>query len=133
MEIRVYYEDTDAAGVVYHSNYLNFMERGRTELFRTHGLIVSQLAAEGFIFPVVRVEADFKAPAFHDDLLRIETNPVTTGGSSFQLAQRIIRENDRKIIVDALVTLACINLSGKPVRIPAEVLSFLKSTLQTAK
>ena len=73
MDIRTYYEDTDAAGVVYHANYLKFFERARTEYFRERGLSVSELAAAGFVFPVVRMELDFRAPARHDDLLSVET------------------------------------------------------------
>ena len=68
MEVRIYYEDTDAAGVVYHANYLKFFERARTEYFRDRGLFVAELAAAGFVFPVVRMEVDFISPARHDDL-----------------------------------------------------------------
>lgn len=130
MEVRVYYEDTDAAGVVYHSNYLNFLERARTELFRSHDLFVAQLAADGFIFPVIKIEATFKHPAVHDDLLQIITLPLRVGGSSFELRQQILRQPDKKLIVDAVVTLACINATGRPKRIPLEIRSFLKSRLQ---
>jgi acyl-CoA thioester hydrolase len=129
VEVRVYYEDTDTAGVVYHSNYLNFMERARTELFRSHGLSVAKMAADGFIFPVVKIEVLFKYPAVHDDLLLITTAPLNVSGSSFMLRQQVLRQPDKKLIVDAAVTLACINASGRPKRIPLEISTFLKNRL----
>lgn len=129
MEVRVYYEDTDTAGVVYHSNYLNFLERARTELFRSHGLSVAKMAADGSIFPVIKIEILFKFPAVHDDLLLITTTPLKVGGSSLVLRQQVLRQPDKKLMVDAEVTLACINATGKPKRIPAEVRSFLESRL----
>lgn len=129
MEVRVYYEDTDTAGVVYHSNYLNFMERARTELFRSHGLLVAKMAADGFIFPVVKIEALFKYPAVHDDLLLITTTPLKVCGSSFTLRQQVLRQPDKKLIVDAVVKLACINATGRPTRIPLEISTFLRNRL----
>ncbi len=121
MLIRVYYEDTDAAGVVYHSNYLNFMERARTEYLRQSGHSVAKLAADGAVFPVVRIEIDFKAPARHDDFLRVTTEPIKVGGSSFILKQRVLRESDCTLLVEALVTLACVTPLLKVTRIPADV------------
>jgi acyl-CoA thioester hydrolase len=121
MEVRTYYEDTDAAGVVYHANYLKFLERARTEFFREKGLSVSVLAASGFVFPVVRMEIDFMAPARHDDLLSIETVPERSSGSSFTLRQQITRKGDGKLLVRATVKLACIGNDLKARRIPAEV------------
>lgn len=125
MLIRVYYEDTDAAGVVYHSNYLNFMERARTEYLRQRGCSVSALAAEGSVFPVVRMEIDFKAPARHDDLLRMTTEPMRVGGSSFVLRQQVLRESDGSLLVEGLVTLACVSPLLKAKRIPADVRKLL--------
>lgn len=125
MQIRIYYEDTDAAGVVYHANYLNFMERARTEYLRQHGCSVAELAAAGSVFPVVRMEIDFKAPARHDDLLRVSTVPVRAGGSSFQLQQQILRDSDGQLLVEALVTLACVSPELKAKRIPAAVRELL--------
>jgi acyl-CoA thioester hydrolase len=125
MLIRVYYEDTDAAGVVYHSNYLNFMERARTEFLRTKGFCIAELAADGSVFPVIRMEIDFKAPARHDELLRVATAPVRVGGSSFVLRQQVLRDSDSTLLVDALVTLACVTPSLKAKRIPAGIRNIL--------
>jgi acyl-CoA thioester hydrolase len=105
------------------------MERARTELFRSHGLLVAKMAADGFVFPVVKVEAMFKFPAVHDDLLLITTKPLKINGSSFTLMQQVLRQPDKKLLVDAVVTLACINAAGRPKRIPASVSSFLKTRM----
>lgn len=121
MLIRVYYEDTDAAGVVYHSNYLNYMERARTEFLRGLGWSVAEMAAEGMVFPVVRLEMDFKAPARHDQLVRVKTLPVRVGGSSFVLSQQIVRDSDELLLVQAQVTLACVSPDIKARRIPPEL------------
>lgn len=125
MEVRVYYEDTDAAGVVYHSNYLNYFERDRTEFFRKRGLSVRALHEQGWVFPVVKMEIAFRAPAFHDDLLRIETKVLNVGKTSFLLGQRAVRPADGKLLVEAAVTLACTGPHMKARRLPEEILSVL--------
>jgi acyl-CoA thioester hydrolase len=121
MHVRIYYEDTDAAGVVYHANYLKFLERARTEYFRERGLLVAELAAAGHVFPVVHIELDFVAPARHDDLLSVVTKPAHSSRSSFSLRQQIFRTGDHRLLVDALVKLACVGPDLKARRIPAEV------------
>lgn len=127
MEVRIYYEDTDAGGVVYHANYVKYLERARTEYFRTHGFLVAKLAEEGFIFPVVRLELDFKSPAFHDDLLVVETIPARSSGASFTFCQRIVRPSDGKLLLEGLVTVACINSRFKAQRIPSGIRQLLAS------
>ena len=127
MQVRIYYEDTDVAGVVYHANYLKFLERARTEYFRERGLLVAELAASGHVFPVVRMEVDFIAPARHDDLLSIVTEPVKSGGSSFSLRQQIYRTDDDRLLVNALVKLACVGPDLKARRIPAKVRQIVES------
>lgn len=129
MQLRVYYEDTDAAGVVYHSNYLNYFERDRTEYLRERGCSVAEQASAGVIFPVVRMEIDFKAPARHDDLLRITTRPVRVAGASFVLQQQVLRESDGQLLVSALVTMACVTSALKACRIPACVHDILTAGL----
>lgn len=125
MQVRVYYEDTDAAGVVYHSNYLNYCERARTEYLRERGCSVAALAAAGMIFPVVRMVIDFRAPARHDELLRITTQPERVRGSSFELRQEVLRAEDGKLLVSLQVTLACVTPSLKARRIPEQVRQLL--------
>jgi acyl-CoA thioester hydrolase len=130
MDVRIYYEDTDAGGVVYHANYIKYLERARTEFFRGHGFFVAELAKNGFVFPVVRLEMDFKYPALHDDLLSVSTCPVRISGSTVTLCQKIKRKIDGKLLVEGFVTLACIGPSLKARRIPSEIRYMLEEELK---
>ena len=121
MEFRIYYEDTDAGGVVYHGRYPGFFERGRTEFFRKRGLSVQQLHEEGIIFPVVRMEIDFRYPARLDDLVRVESKIIASGNTSFTMQQRLLRVPDDKLLAEGNVTLVCVNTAMKPKRLPAAV------------
>lgn len=121
MEIRIYYEDTDAAGIVYHSNYLKYLERARTEYLRERGFIVAELAKNGMLFPVIKMEIAFKYPAFHDDLLCVKTIPVSISRSFFIFQQQLYRIIDDRLLVDAFVKLACVKPNLKPQRIPADL------------
>ncbi len=130
MDVRIYYEDTDAGGVVYHANYIKYLERARTEYFRGHGISVAELAGNGFVFPVVRLEIDFKSPALHDDLLSVTTCPVRVGGSSITLCQNIFRKKDGKLLVEGSVTLACISPALQARRIPLEIRELLDAEME---
>lgn len=121
MEFRIYYEDTDAGGVVYHGRYPGFFERGRTEFFRERGLSVQQLHEEGIIFPVVRMELDFRYPARLDDLVRVESTIREAGNTSFTMQQRLLRVPDDKLLAEGNVTLVCVNTAMKPKRLPLAV------------
>lgn len=125
MEVRIYYEDTDAGGVVYYANYLHYFERGRTEFLRERGLSVRELHDQGFIFPVFRLEIDYRAPAVHDDLLRVETRVLELGKTSFTVGQQVVRARDSKLLVDGKVTLVCVGPGMKAKRLPAELLQAL--------
>jgi acyl-CoA thioester hydrolase len=114
-EIRVYYEDTDAGGVVYHAKYLRYLEQGRTEYLRERGLSVRELQEQGYLLPLVHLEIDYLAPAVLDDLLRVETAVLEVTGATFTLGQKAVRVSDGKLLIDAKVTLACIE-SGKGAR-----------------
>jgi acyl-CoA thioester hydrolase len=129
MEVRIYYEDTDAGGVVYHANYLNYMERGRTEFLRQHGLSVKEMHDMGIIFPVVAIEANYRAPARHDDLLEIKTQIASVKNSSFVATQQVVRKADGKLLVDARVTLACVGEGMRARRLPAELKELFESLL----
>jgi acyl-CoA thioester hydrolase len=126
MEFRIYYEDTDAGGVVYHSRYLAFFERGRTEYFREKGVLVAAMAEQGNIFPVVRLEVDYKAPAVLDDLVRIETEVLEVGRTSFILGQQVIRVVDGKLLAAGKITLVCVGPGMKAKRLPVEILEVLR-------
>lgn len=125
MEFRVYYEDTDAGGVVYHARYLGFLERGRTEFFRSQGVSVGELAGRGFVFPVVRLEIDYRAPAVLDDLVRVNTEILEAGKTSFTLGQQVVRSSDAKLLASAKVTLVCVGPGMKPKRLPDELAGLL--------
>ncbi len=131
MEFRVYYEDTDAGGVVYHARYLGFFERGRCEFLRRRGLSVRELADQGAVFPVIRMEIDFRAPAVLDDLLRVETEVLDVGKTTFTLGQRVVRAEDGKTLVDGRVTLVCVRPGMKPRRLPEELVGVLQSVTRT--
>ncbi|SUS07186.1 Acyl-CoA thioesterase YbgC [uncultured Defluviicoccus sp.] len=118
--VRVYYEDTDAAGLVYYANYLRFAERARTEMTRMLGLEQGKLGQERDLYFVVRrCHADYRAPARLDDLLEIATRITALGGASMEMAQVVRRHAIELVRLD--VRLACINGAGRPVRIPEDV------------
>lgn len=121
MEFRIYYEDTDAGGVVYHARYLGFFERGRTEFFRERGLSVQKLHEEGLLFPVVRLEIDFCYPARLDDLVRVRTTLAATGKTSFTMEQQLIRVDDERLLAKGVVTLVCVDTDMKPKRLPTQL------------
>ena len=122
LSVRVYYEDTDFSGFVYHASYLRFMERGRTELLRELGLMQRNLALSeraGALFFVVRaMELDFRRPAHMDDLLSVETKLETVGGASLTMHQAILRGD--ALLTSARVTVALV-ANGKPQRLPAPI------------
>jgi acyl-CoA thioester hydrolase len=120
-QLRVYWEDTDGGGVVYHARYLNFFERARTEWLRSLGVDQSRLAAEeGVLFVVRRVEIDFFRPARMDDALRVSVHSVSAGRSKLEIAQEMVRESDGVLLASAEVTAACLEArSFKPTRIPS--------------
>jgi acyl-CoA thioester hydrolase len=121
LPIRVYYEDTDFSGVVYHASYLRFLERGRTELIRSLGVEQSELfAAEGaqsvpLAFAVRRMTIDWLKPAVMDDMLTIATVPVLARGASMEISQRVLRGDE--VLLTAEVTVACVG-GGRARRIP---------------
>lgn len=120
MYVRVYWEDTDAGGVVYHASYLRFMERGRTELLRDKGIDQVTLQKDnGLIFVVSGMNIKFRAPAKIDDELTVETCAHEPGGASLRLTQKVLRGLD--VLVEADVTCAVISRDGKPARIPPQI------------
>jgi len=119
-ELRVYYEDTDLAGIVYYANYLRFIERARTEWVRGLGVDQGRLkAASGIVFAVRRVEADYLRPARFDDLLRVETRLTAISGARLHLAQDVWRGDER--LFAAQVALVCLTDSGHAARLPPDL------------
>lgn len=119
--IRVYYEDTDAGGVVYHSNYLNFMERARTEWLRALGFEQTELKDKlGVIIVVHSVSIAFKRPAYFNDLLEVHCDIVKIGHGSIEIGQIINRSG--ALLIDAHVKAAFVNaITFKPVGIPQKI------------
>jgi acyl-CoA thioester hydrolase len=118
-ELRVYYEDTDLAGIVYYANYLRFIERARTEWVRALGVDQVRLKAEaGIVFAVRRIEADYLAPARFDDVLTVETTVRVVTGARIVLGQDVWRDDARLFASE--VTLVAMDATGRPARIPAE-------------
>lgn len=117
---RVYYEDTDAGGIMYHGNFINFCERGRSDLLRELNLPSSQVGEKLKIGFVVRhLDADYLKMVKLDDLLTVETSVISMKNSSFLMKQVINCQNSTVFSMD--VTLVCIDLKGKPTRIPEEL------------
>jgi len=117
--VRVYYEDTDFSGRVYHASYLRFLERGRTEWLRRRGFAHRDLAASsGVTFAVRSLQIDYLMPAMMDDLLEVETRAATVRGASITFHQRVVRSD--KELVTANVLVASLR-DGRPARIPAEL------------
>lgn len=114
---RVYFEDTDFSGLIYHARYLHFMERGRSDFLRLLGIHHSELAREGLAFAVRHMEIDFRMPGRIDDMLDIVTSPFRIGGARLVLDQAVIRAAD--ILASARVTVALVDASGRAARLPA--------------
>lgn len=130
---RVYWEDTDAGGIVYYANYLKFLERARTEWLRANGYDQSELAhAHGVVFVVRSVAVDFLRPARLDDLIVVRIESVEVGASVVRLRQSVERGNER--IVAADVKLACVKLDAlQPARIPSALRSILVNRPQPSE
>lgn len=118
---RVYYEDTDFSGFVYHARYLHFMERARTDYIRCLGVNQRELAkdGEGTMFVVHRMEIDFKGPARMDDILTILTTTEKAGGAKMVLSQEV--RCDDRLLVSTKVIIAVVNSTGRPRRLPDEL------------
>ena len=126
--VRVYYEDTDLAGIVYYANYLKFIERARTEWVRGLGIDQTRLLAEqGIVFAVRRVEADYLRPARFDDQLTVVTTLDAMTGARLILKQDVRRGEE--LLFRSLVTLVALSGGGGPARLPAELRRQLESQL----
>jgi len=118
-ELRIYYQDTDAGGIVYHANYLAFAERARAEMMRALGAPHAQMVTEfGVMFVVRRINLHYQRPARLDEVIRIESRILETGGASLILAQNFWRGSDSLAVLE--VSLACVNAqTGRAARLPA--------------
>ncbi len=125
--IRVFYEDTDAAGIVYYANYLKFAERARTEWLRGKGFDHRGLKQDhGMVFAVRRCSADYKRPARLDDLLDVRTTISKVAGATVDMTQDIYLEETE--LVSVHVKLACLDIKGSPMRMPGDLRAALLQT-----
>jgi acyl-CoA thioester hydrolase len=136
MPVRVYYEDTDFSGIVYHANYLRFMERGRTNYLRLLGadhaalFAQAQTQAPGFAFVVRSMRIEFLKPARMDDVLEVETAPMEVKGASIMLRQRVLRAG--ATLVEAQVRVACVSGGrARPIPKPLRLAMQADRDLQT--
>ncbi|QCO55187.1 tol-pal system-associated acyl-CoA thioesterase [Pseudorhodobacter turbinis] len=126
-DLRVYYEDTDLAGIVYYANYLKFIERARSEWVRSLGVDQAALRAnEGIVFAVRHLTAEYLRPAVYDDLLEVHTTMTEITGARIRLAQSVWRGD--ALLFEAGVTLVCLTLAGRAARIPAAAREALTGT-----
>jgi len=120
--VRVYYEDTDHGGVVYHANYLKFMERARTEFLRDAGLELDALEAEhGILFAVTEAHVCYRQSARFNDLLTVESVLTHVRGARLRFRQRIVRNS--VALIEGEIHLACIDRTGRARRIPSPVMA----------
>jgi acyl-CoA thioester hydrolase len=128
--IRIYWEDTDAGGVVYHARYLHFFERARTEWLRAAGIGQQELKAnENVVFVVHAMELRFNAPARLDDYLVATVQPVERRSASFVVAQELRREPEARALVEARVRLACLDAAAfRPRPIPEHLLDVIANS-----
>ena len=127
--LRVYYEDTDMAGIVYYANYLKYIERARSDWVRSLGVDQNRLrTAQGLVFAVRKITADYLQPAHFDELLQITTEMTKLTSARLYLQQNVYRDLD--LLFQAQVILVALNAAGKPTRLPAEfrLNSFVKVT-----
>lgn len=125
--VRVLYGDTDAGGVVYNANFLRYFEIGRTELMREHVCSYSEIEKLGFVLPVIECWARYKAPAFYDDLLTVETTVAEVSDLKCKFAYRVVRQGkdtDRpKLLVKGYTVHAAVTKKGKLTRLPDDIIT----------
>ena len=122
LEVKMYYEDTDCGGVVYHANYLRYFERARTEFLAERGILIRDFMEQGIIFVVVRAEVNFESPARYGDILSIQSEIEEARKVSFSFAHVVRRKGEDTVLVRARIKLGCVNGERKPTRIPTAIL-----------
>ena len=129
LPVRIYYEDTDFSGFVYHASHLKFFERGRTDFLRSIGVSHSALMVENLGLVVRRMEIDWRKPAVIDDALVVRTRALTAKGARMTLRQRLERSDG--LIAEAQVQVALIALSGRPAKLTPDLAAKLEPWLQS--
>jgi len=121
VKIRAIYADTDAMGIVYHTNYIRWFEVGRTELFRDMGIVYTEVEAAGFNLPLTQVYCHYLLPTHYDDLIFVETEIAYLRRASMKFTYLIWDEKREKLLTDGYTIHACTDRAGKIIRIPAVI------------
>ncbi|WP_372965435.1 tol-pal system-associated acyl-CoA thioesterase [Marinobacter sp.] len=130
LPIRVYIEDTDAGGIVFHAKYLHYMERARTEWVRSHGVELRAGLEDNVSYVVQRMNLHYAAPAKLDDQLLVTAEPIASSRVWMTFRQQVLRANDRQLMCDAEVRVACVALdTGKPRRLPENMKEILEKVI----
>ena len=127
MEIRIYYEDTDCAGVVYYANYLKYFERARTHYLEEHGVSVADLLKDGTQFMVIRAHVNYRSPARYGETLMIDTRISERSQAALGFAHVVRERASRRVIVEGSATLAAVNTEGRIKRLPQPLLEMSAS------
>lgn len=126
IDVTVYFEDTDAGGIVYHANYLKYMERARTDWVKSFGVSQQQLLEQNIAFVVKDMQIEFHQSAKLDEVLTVDCQPTKIGSASIIIHQEISAVNNK--LVSATVKIACVNVTTKrPCRIPIQILREMRS------
>jgi acyl-CoA thioester hydrolase len=121
VKIRAIYADTDAMGIVYHTNYIRWFEVGRTELFRDMGILYTEVEAAGFNLPLTQVYCHYLLPTHYDELIFVETEIAYLKRASMKFAYLIRDEKREKLLTEGYSIHACTDRAGKIIRIPAVI------------
>lgn len=134
LPVRVYIEDTDAGGIVFHAKYLHYMERARTEWVRNCGVSLRAGLVDNISYVVQRMAIHYSVPARLDDQLLVTAEPVGFGRVWMGFRQQVFRADDRKLLCEADVRVACVALdTGRPRRLPENMQELLKKSIQTVE
>ena len=130
VNIRVIYADTDAMGIVYHTNYIKWFEIGRTELLRSVGIVYAEMEAKGYNLPLTEVYCNYLFPAKYDQIIVVETELEYLKRASMKFIYTIWNEDREKALVEGYTIHACTNNLGKIVRIPSFILEKVNEQMQ---
>jgi len=127
-KVRVIYADTDAMGIVYHTNYIKWFEVGRTELFRDMGIIYGEWKSEGIYFPLSKAYCHYLLPARYDDVIYVETVLGYVRRASIRFNNTILNEDCTKVLAEGYTIHACTDREGKIVRLPEKMIKIFEKS-----
>ena len=133
VKIRVIYADTDAMGIVYHTNYIRWFEIGRTELFREMEILYTEMEASGLNLPLTQAYCHYLLPAYYDDIVLVETDINYLKRASIKFTYRIWDENRQNLLTEGYTVHACTDRNGKVLRIPATTADKINQFIRKSK